>query len=275
MQTNAVPATLLPYSRERQDLPPAATCCLLAVVKLLRIWRWTPNVFEFRLGGDIFRQKKPHSMLRSSLSMKTALKRFCAILLGGISLLLPLASQAQQPAFLSDGLVAYYPFNGNANDESGNGFNQPSGSAVFDSNRMDSVFSSGTPFTPISYTFPINTNYQRSLHFWINIQSFKDHRNIGTVAIPCWTPYGLVFIDTLGRLLVDNGRVEVMYQTSIKANSWYCIDMVMLNNDLRTLSVYVNGQLASSSGTVTAGGGGGGGGIWIAVRSKHYLESFV
>ena len=27
---------------------------------------------------------------------------------------------AQEPAFLSNGLVAYYPFNGNANDESGN-----------------------------------------------------------------------------------------------------------------------------------------------------------
>ena len=26
-----------------------------------------------------------------------------------------------QPAFLKEGLVAYYPFNGNANDESGNG----------------------------------------------------------------------------------------------------------------------------------------------------------
>ena len=28
-----------------------------------------------------------------------------------------------QPAFLKEGLVAYYPFNGNANDESGNGNN--------------------------------------------------------------------------------------------------------------------------------------------------------
>ena len=53
--------------------------------------------------------------------MKNSLKQLCAILLGGISLLYALASQAQQPAFLSDGLVAYYPFNGNANDESGNG----------------------------------------------------------------------------------------------------------------------------------------------------------
>jgi hypothetical protein len=32
-------------------------------------------------------------------------------------------AQAQQPSFLTNGLVAYYPFNGNANDESGNGNN--------------------------------------------------------------------------------------------------------------------------------------------------------
>ena len=30
-------------------------------------------------------------------------------------------SDAQPPGFLTNGLVAYYPFNGNANDESGNG----------------------------------------------------------------------------------------------------------------------------------------------------------
>ncbi len=35
----------------------------------------------------------------------------------------PTRTLAQQPAFLTDGLVAYYPFNGNANDESGNNNN--------------------------------------------------------------------------------------------------------------------------------------------------------
>jgi len=37
-----------------------------------------------------------------------------------VGLLFSLSALAQ-PAFLKDGLVAYYPFNGNANDESGNG----------------------------------------------------------------------------------------------------------------------------------------------------------
>jgi len=35
--------------------------------------------------------------------------------------LMTLDLTAQQPASLTNGLVAYYPFNGNANDESGNG----------------------------------------------------------------------------------------------------------------------------------------------------------
>ena len=39
-----------------------------------------------------------------------------------VGLLFSLSALAQ-PAFLKDGLVAYYPFNGNANDESGNSRN--------------------------------------------------------------------------------------------------------------------------------------------------------
>ena len=39
-----------------------------------------------------------------------------------VGLLFSLSTLAQ-PAFLKEGLVAYYPFNGNANDESGNGNN--------------------------------------------------------------------------------------------------------------------------------------------------------
>lgn len=42
-----------------------------------------------------------------------------------------------QPAFLKDGLVAYYPFNGNANDESGNRNNGIVNSATLTTNRFD------------------------------------------------------------------------------------------------------------------------------------------
>ncbi len=41
-----------------------------------------------------------------------------------------------QPAFLKEGLVAYYPFNGNANDESGNGYNAAVIGADLSTNRF-------------------------------------------------------------------------------------------------------------------------------------------
>ena len=41
-------------------------------------------------------------------------------------------SALAQPAFLKEGLVAYYPFNGNANDESGNGNNAKSFRSTLD-----------------------------------------------------------------------------------------------------------------------------------------------
>ena len=40
---------------------------------------------------------------------------------GILSLALALLTQVSAQSFLTNGLVAYYPFNGNASDESGNG----------------------------------------------------------------------------------------------------------------------------------------------------------
>ncbi|MCF7764991.1 MAG: immunoglobulin domain-containing protein [Verrucomicrobia bacterium] len=62
----------------------------------------------------------------------------CTILLMVISLFLSKSSAVfgQEPAFLRDGLVAYYPFNGNANDESGNGRNGTVEGAVLELDRF-------------------------------------------------------------------------------------------------------------------------------------------
>lgn len=53
----------------------------------------------------------------------SSLKRhpFIVILLALLTSIL--MAQAQQPAILTNGLVAHYPFNGNAKDASGNGNN--------------------------------------------------------------------------------------------------------------------------------------------------------
>jgi hypothetical protein len=54
--------------------------------------------------------------------MKTLIKTTKSIL-GVLAITLALAVEAQAQSFLTNGLVAYYPFNGNANDASGNGYN--------------------------------------------------------------------------------------------------------------------------------------------------------
>jgi len=67
-----------------------------------------------------------------------------------IILLLAIFSFSAQ-AGLNDGLVAYYPFNGNANDASGNGNNGTINGTILTTNRF------GTPNS--AYYFPGNNDW--------------------------------------------------------------------------------------------------------------------
>lgn len=57
---------------------------------------------------------------RHPMNFKPTGRLFCLLFAFGLACGQPMAS-AQDLSFLTNGLVAYYPFNGNANDESGNG----------------------------------------------------------------------------------------------------------------------------------------------------------
>src|ERR1039458_4334352 len=58
--------------------------------------------------------------------------RSLLLVIAGIAL----AVNGYSQSFLTNGLVAYYPFNGNANDASGNGFNGTVDGAVLTTNRF-------------------------------------------------------------------------------------------------------------------------------------------
>jgi formylglycine-generating enzyme required for sulfatase activity len=63
-----------------------------------------------------------HPMITCLPISWTRILRIAYCLLGAVAtILMAPRAVAQQPAFLTNGLVAYYPFNGNANDESGSG----------------------------------------------------------------------------------------------------------------------------------------------------------
>jgi hypothetical protein len=51
-------------------------------------------------------------------------------------LMLSLSALAQQPAFLTNGLVAYYPLNGNGIDRSGNEYNGVQSNIIATTNRF-------------------------------------------------------------------------------------------------------------------------------------------
>jgi hypothetical protein len=78
-----------------------------------------------------------------------------------------------QPAFLKDGLVAYYPFNGNANDESGNG-NNPSNvqdgftanAFGFDSSAFSFVKSNERITIPNDPVFNLNSQGEFTIGIW-------------------------------------------------------------------------------------------------------------
>jgi hypothetical protein len=66
----------------------------------------------------IWRRRPLHKKLKKTLIMKNQLSLFVSIFL----LVAQLQAQTQIPSYVpSNGLVGYWPFNGNANDESGNG----------------------------------------------------------------------------------------------------------------------------------------------------------
>lgn len=74
--------------------------------------------------------------------MNGKLSGMARILLGTLTIAAAFAAQVQAQSFLTNGLVAYYPFNGNANDASGHGNNGTAQNVTFAtvSNRLAAIF---------------------------------------------------------------------------------------------------------------------------------------
>ncbi|MFM2317270.1 MAG: hypothetical protein RLZZ155_1602, partial [Bacteroidota bacterium] len=102
------------------------------------------------------------------------------LLLTSLTLLAYSSAFAQIP---SNGLVGYWPFNGNANDESGNGINltpQGTASLTFDRfNNPNSAYHFEQSLNPSLLSFPstsisqINNFSAGSISFWLNIHEFN------------------------------------------------------------------------------------------------------
>ena len=147
-----------------------------------------------------------------------------------------------------NGLVAYFPFNGNANDSSGNGNNGIVTNAILTTDRF------GKPNS--AYNFDGNGDYINcgnksilnltgaiSISVWVLANNFNtDHGVISKMNASTTSPYGLVTNNNRMRWDIGN---EFIFSNTINSGQWINI---ISTYDPKTLvkNLYVNGVLSSN-----------------------------
>jgi hypothetical protein len=183
------------------------------------------------------------------------------LLLTAVAMLgLAAATMAQVPNYVpTDGLVGWWPFNGNANDESGNGINgtvngatltidrdgHPNSAYEFNGNSayisLESPFFNGsTSVSAFTYFAEFNINQLPSSGTDYSISHKEGF----------WRTIGLGIKDD-GTLLFGasqpnpQGYLSVLSPANtINPNQWYCV-VVTFENSI--LNLYIDGLLISSS----------------------------
>lgn len=164
------------------------------------------------------------------------------------------------------GLIAYYPFNGNANDESGNGKNGTISGAVFSNDRNNksnsSLFFDGSNDYVLVKPAILNSNTSFTACAWIKPQTIDEVRaiiwerseyendNCGNFSAGNWALeiyenklcHDIASIDNSGTCKWD----RVFYNSQISTGNWYFICSVYNKTD-KTFKLYINGELYNST----------------------------
>lgn len=184
-------------------------------------------------------------------------------------------------ADLSSGLVAYYPFNGNANDESGNGHNGTLYGSTLTADRMgnpNSAFYFNGTASDYIYVGPISISLPVTVTLWLNSTTRNDQWNTllgwNNTNIP---GFNGIAIQTNGDGTI-RARVGSYFSDDMISNSiidgdgkWHCIVINRNLNNERKL--YIDGILDVSS-TDTASIGGSTNNLLIARSFRPDNESF-
>ncbi len=148
---------------------------------------------------------------------------------------------------LKKGLVAYYPFNGNANDESGNGNNgvEKGGltytigkigqAASFDG--VDDYITLGDPAS-----LKITGENNISISLWSNIKTVKEHHVLSRRQSACRSVGYLVGFRYSNANVHFNGNNQFADSgILLSINNWYFIS-ISYNSNSKILTFYVNDQ---------------------------------
>lgn len=171
-------------------------------------------------------------------------------------------SFAQVPSYVpTERLVAWWPFNGNANDESGNGNNGTVNGATLTTDRNGNTnqaysFDGVDDLITIAHSSSLDfTNSELTISFWVKLDYFqtngKWNNNIYKASYPNLNPFGFrcgFNNQNNGSNLnfyIANGSystarlITTDYQSGIGLNNWKNVVFV---NDNVNLKIYIDGQ---------------------------------
>lgn len=172
--------------------------------------------------------------------------------------------------FPTNGLVAWYPFNGNTNDESGNGNNAINDGANLTSNRFDQT-NSAYDFDLNNASFskkneqiniPYNVNFNSStlsVSIWVYVRTYGWSGNTLKWTVPItryqdgdWGVWGISYDATsLSASVQSTSNVQLTnkFNSPLQLNTW---SNIVFTYDGSSLNLYVNGILKSQkAGVIT------------------------
>ena len=159
---------------------------------------------------------------------------------------------AQVPSYVpSNGLVGWWPFNGNANDESGNGNNGTVNGATLTTDRFGNTdkaynFDGVDDFINISATNGLSPSNGLSMAAWIKwngSNGITNHQYIFQIAP---NPNGYITVNDDGTIAVNvlncNCSTDIGIDLVINLNTWYHV-VLTYDLSLGEMMMYLNGNL--------------------------------
>jgi hypothetical protein len=195
--------------------------------------------------------------------MKTRFFSLSSLLLLSLTFLLIFCATqvatAQVPSYVpTNGLVGYWPFNGNANDESGNGNNGTVNGATLAADRfgeLDKAYSfdgvndfieisslNNSAYAPVTYSLWFKANQLVTVEFPLGNQVSLIGRDLAGVGnqgdIGFWHDPN---ISVYQRLHYYTGSSGQLFDFSPSTNTWY--NLVFVYSSSYIMSVFIDGQL--------------------------------
>ena len=180
------------------------------------------------------------------------------IFLTSLTLLFATAAQAQVPSYVpTNGLVGYWPFNGNANDESGNGNNGTVNGATLAADRfgngneaysfdgvddfIDISSLNNSAYAPVTYSLWFNANQLVVVDMPLGNQVSLIGRD--QAGIPNQGDLG-IWNDPANsinqQLIYYTGNTAQLFNFSPTINLWY--NLVFVYSSDYTMSIFIDGQ---------------------------------